>query len=73
MIEVKIHYDFVVVECFLNSHLNRLSQSPFNEVTLRAIGDGSALNFFSIDNSGDIRVSRNLRLDTADVYTVSSR
>ncbi|GFR89571.1 protocadherin Fat 4 [Elysia marginata] len=44
--------------------------SPFNEVTLRAIGDGAATNYFSIDNAGDIRVTRDLRLDTADVFTL---
>ncbi|GFN78435.1 protocadherin fat 4, partial [Plakobranchus ocellatus] len=43
---------------------------PFNEVSLRAIGDGQATAYFSIDNAGDIRVTRDLRLDTTDVYTL---
>lgn len=48
-----------------------LFQSPFNVVTLRAIGDDSGPTYFSFDtNTGQISIRQDLRLDTATLYRV---
>ncbi|XP_035826841.1 protocadherin Fat 4, partial [Aplysia californica] len=43
---------------------------PFNQVTLTAIGDDSARNYFSINNAGEVQVISDLRSDTLSSYTL---
>lgn len=46
-------------------------QSPFNVVTMRAIGDDSGPTYFNFNaNTGVITVRQDLRLDTATLYRV---
>ena len=48
-------------------------QQPFKQVRYSLVGAGPAPVFFAVDEeSGEVRVQRNLREDDSTVYTVIS-
>ena len=46
-------------------------QAPFNQVSLRAIGDDLTTSYFDLANDGSISIRTSLLLDTATFYRVS--
>ncbi len=52
--------------------IHSIFQAPFNNVTLRAIGDDLATSYFDIAASGAVVTRQDLRVDTSTAYRVGT-